>query len=121
MKRSLFAWSTFFMACFAMSGYALAQSEQAEDVEYAEEGVLEEIVVTGSRLRRDSFNIPTPLVTLDNEAIQDTGLGSLAEVLIDELPAVFEGASNTNSQSLVNATGITTMNLRNQGMTGPWC
>jgi outer membrane receptor protein involved in Fe transport len=35
--------------------------------------------------------------------------------LIDELPAVFEGASNTNSQSLVNATGITTMSLRNQG------
>jgi outer membrane receptor protein involved in Fe transport len=52
---------------------------------------------------------------MDTEAIQDTGLGSLAEVLIDELPAVFEGASNTNSQSLVNATGITTMSLRNQG------
>jgi outer membrane receptor protein involved in Fe transport len=31
------------------------------------------------------------------------------------MPAVFEGASNTNSQSLVNATGITTMSLRNQG------
>jgi outer membrane receptor protein involved in Fe transport len=89
--------------------------EATDDAGEEAEGVLEEIIVTGSRLRRDSFTVPTPLVILDNEAIQDTGLGSLAEVLIDELPAVFEGASNTNSQSLVNATGITTMSLRNQG------
>ena len=97
----------------ALAGPVLAQTEAEDDADAASE--VAEIVVTGSRLRRDSFNVSTPLAIMDAEAIQDTGLGSLAEVLIDEMPAVFEGASNTNSQSLVNATGITTMSLRNQG------
>jgi len=97
----------------ALAGPVLAQTEAEDDADAASE--LEEIIVTGSRLRRDSFNVSTPLVVLDVEAIQDTGLGSLAEVLIDEMPAVYEGASNTNGQSYVNATGLTTMSLRNQG------
>jgi outer membrane receptor protein involved in Fe transport len=97
----------------AMSGAVQAQSETDDGL--AEDAEVEEIIVTGSRLKRDSFNVSTPLVVLDTEAIQDTGLNSLAEVLIDQMPAVFEGATNTNSQSYVNATGITTMSLRNQG------
>ena len=114
MKSVLFAYLAAAAAtALAMSGSVLAQTN-AEDTT-ADVSEIEEIVVTGSRLRRDSFNVSTPLVVMDAEAIQDTGLSSLAEVLIDEMPAVFEGASNTNSQSLVNATGITTMNLRNQG------
>ena len=95
-------------------GPVLAQSP-ADAVEANEEGVLEEVVVTGSRLRRDSYTVSTPLVMMESQAIQDTGIGSLTEILVDEVPAIFEGTNNTNSQSLVNATGITTMNLRNQG------
>jgi len=91
-----------------------ANGQDAIDDEGAE-ATLEEIVVTGSRLRRDSFNVSTPLTVMTAEAIQDTGLNSLAEVMIDEMPAVFEGASNLNGQSYVNATGLTTMSLRNQG------
>ena len=98
---------------FMLSGAVMAQQD-ANDVS-AEDTEVEEIIVTGSRLRRDSFNVSTPLVVMDVEAIQDTGLGSLAEVLVDEMPAVFEAASNTNGQSYVNATGLTTMSLRNQG------
>ena len=102
--------------CFGLSGPVLAQTDQAADATtLEEEDVLEEVVVTGSRLRRDSFNVSTPLVTMDDVAIKDTGLGSLAEVLVAEIPAVFMGTTNTNSQSLVNATGLTTVNLRNQG------
>jgi outer membrane receptor protein involved in Fe transport len=93
-----------------MTGPAFAQAEADDDDE-----VIEEIMVTGSRIARDSFNVSTPLNVMDTAAIQDTGLGSLAEVLIDEMPAVFEAASNTNGQSYVNATGLTTMSLRNQG------
>src|SRR5210317_1764593 len=96
------------------TGPVLAQSP-ADAVEADEELVLEEVVVTGSRLRRDSYTVSTPLVMMESQAIQDTGIGSLTEILVDEVPAIFEGTNNTNSQSLVNATGITTMNLRNQG------
>ena len=104
------------LAALFSSGQVLAQDENAQDTAIEDDDeVIEQIVVTGSRLKRDSFNVSTPLALMDREAIQDTGLGSLAEVLIDEMPAIYEGASNTNSQSLVNATGITTMNLRNLG------
>lgn len=75
----------------------------------------EKIVVTGSRLRRDSFTVATPLATMNQEAIDDTGLGSLSEILIDELPQIAEGSSNTNSQSNITATGLSTIDLRNLG------
>lgn len=75
----------------------------------------EKITVTGSRLRRDSFSVATPLTMMDNEAIEDAGLGSLSEILIDELPQISESSSNSNSQSSVTATGLSTVNLRNLG------
>ena len=75
---------------------SFAQDEPGDAAEEAE-AVLEEVLVTGSRLRRDSFNVSTPLVSIDNEAIVDTGLGSLAEIMIDEIPSLYESTSNTNS------------------------
>ena len=105
----------FYSVCMALTGPVIAQDGVPETEIIEEEGALEEIIVTGSRLRRSSYNVSTPLVMMETEAIQDTGLSSLAEILVSEIPAVFEGTNNTNSQSLVNATGLTTMNLRNQG------
>ena len=40
-----------------------------------------DIVVTGSRIRRDPLNDPSPVVRLDNESIAQTGLSSVADVL----------------------------------------
>ncbi|TQV65745.1 TonB-dependent receptor [Exilibacterium tricleocarpae] len=91
----------------------LQVNAQAQTDTAAEE--LDEILVTGSRLRRDSFNTVTPLVTMDAEEIQDSGLGSLAEILVDQLPAIAEVSSNTNTQSSVQNTGLSTINLRNLG------
>ena len=101
-------------ASLSLAVPVLAQTD-VEEAAAAEDEAIEEILVTGSRIARDSFNVSTPLNVMDTEAIQDTGLGSLAEVLVDEMPSVFEATGNTNSQSLVNATGLTTMSLRNQG------
>ena len=99
----------------ALMGPVLAQTDDATDTEFEEEGVLEEVIVTGSRLRRDSFNVSTPLVTMDNDAIRDSGLGSLSEILVDEIPQLFESSSNTNTQSSVSQTGLSTINLRQLG------
>ena len=76
---------------------------------------VEKITVTGSRLRRDSFSVATPLATMDREAIEDTGIGSLSDILIDELPQISEGSSNSNSQSSVQNTGLSTIDLRELG------
>lgn len=75
----------------------------------------EKITVTGSRLRRDSFSVATPLATMNREAIEDTGIGSLSDILIDELPQISEGSSNSNSQSSVQNTGLSTIDLRELG------
>ena len=90
-----------------------AQNAPAEETKKAEAD--EKIVVTGSRLRRDSFTVATPLATMDRDAIQDAGVGSLAEILIDELPQLAEGFSNSNSQSSVSGTGLSTADMRNLG------
>jgi iron complex outermembrane receptor protein len=105
----------------ALLGTSLALStplfaqQQAMSKTDPETQQVEKIQVTGSRLRRDSFTMATPLVTLDKESIQDTGLGSLAEILVEQIPSISESSSNTNSQSSVSTTGLSTINLRNLG------
>ena len=89
----------------------VAVAEKAE----AKKEVPEKIIVTGSRLRRDSFSVATPLVTMGRAEIDDTGLGSLSEILVDNIPSISEGSSNSNSQGSVQNTGLSTVQLRNLG------
>jgi len=99
-----------------ITGPLLAQTDaEATDIEQDSEMILEEVIVTGSRLRRDGFDVSTPLVVMGNQQIEDSGLGSIAEILIDQIPQVFESTSNTNSQSQVSGTGLSTLNLRQLG------
>ncbi len=89
----------------------VAKAELAEK----ESNVDEKITVTGSRLRRDSFSVATPLVTMDREAISDTGLGELADILTENIPSISFSQSNTTSQSSVSTTGVQTIQLRDLG------
>lgn len=91
-----------------------AATEQSTE-QTTELGIQEKITVTGSRLRRDSFSITTPLAVLGRDSIEDSGLSSLAEILIEELPQISEGSSNSNSQSSVQNTGLSTIDLRELG------
>jgi len=90
-----------------------AQTVPTEEINTA--GADEKITVTGSRLRRDSFTVATPLVTMDKEAIGDTGLGEMGQILVENMPALSYGTSNATSQSSVSSTGLTTVELRNLG------
>ena len=93
----------------------IAKPTTSQTEEQSQVKVDEKITVTGSRLRRDSFSVATPLATMDREAIEDTGIGSLSDILIDELPQISEGSSNSNSQSSVQNTGLSTIDLRELG------
>ncbi len=75
----------------------------------------ETVVVTGTRIKRESLSTPTPLIKVSRETIVDSGLGSLSEILTDQVPAISESLSNQNSQSQVSNTGISTINLRRLG------
>lgn len=89
--------------------------DQAESQEVVQEENIEKITVTGSRLRRDSFSVATPLALMERDAIEDTGLSSLSEILVQELPQISEGSSNSNTQSSVQNTGLSTIDLRELG------
>jgi len=104
----------FFLSLFVASGVSAQESADAADAADAADSI-EELIVTGSRIPRDSFNLSTPLISVGSEAITDAGLGSLAEILIDEIPSLYESTSNTNSQSQIGNTGVTSMNLRRLG------
>lgn len=104
-------------ACYLAGPHALAQQTEptTPDSTAPETDETERIQITGSRLRRDSFNMATPLVTIDRQSISDSGLGSLSEILIDQTPSISESSSNTNTQSSVQNTGLSTINLRDLG------
>lgn len=83
------------------SAGAQAAPEQAPADVAAETGT--DIVVTGSRIRRDPLDNPSPVVTVDEAAIAKTGLSSIADVL-QRIPAS-SGGLNTkfnNSGNLGN-------------------
>lgn len=75
----------------------------------------EKITVTGTRIKRDSFSVATPISIIGKSEIEDAGIGALSEILIDEMTQVVEGVSNTNSQSSITTTGLSTIDLRQLG------
>ncbi|MBT2189172.1 TonB-dependent receptor domain-containing protein [Sphingobium nicotianae] len=67
----------------------------------AEEGTM--IIVTGSRIRRDPVDADQPVVTVDSQAIAQTGLSSIADVL-QRLPSS-SGGLNTKVNNAGNIGG----------------
>jgi len=107
--------STVFAATSDQKKLAITDKKKPDSTVSPSKKDIEKITVTGSRIKRDSFSGATPLVTIGLEGIQDTGLSSLSEILIDNMPSVSRGSSNTNSQSSVQNTGLSTISLRDIG------
>ncbi|MGD8326052.1 MAG: TonB-dependent receptor [Sphingomonadales bacterium] len=78
-----------------VSAFAQEQDVQDQDV-----GVVEEILVTGSRIRRDPLSSPAPVTALDRDDIQSTGLSSIGD-LLQRLPQA-GSALNTKFNSSGN-------------------
>lgn len=83
-------------------------------VAVAEEAI-EEVVVTGSYLKRSSENTPSPLSVVSAADIEDLGAQGMAEV-INTLP--WQSGSETRSATFNGGAGLgqMTVNLRNLGM-----
>ncbi len=73
---------------------ATIQKAAAQQVPAVDEGAVEEVVVTGSRIRRDPLNERAPLTVLDGDALERTGLTNLGDAL-QNLPVA---GSAPNSQ-----------------------
>ena len=110
MKRSLLGVSIRALAIAAWAVPAAAFAQAAPENTPAQQAAQEDdlgsdgdIVVTGSRIRRDPLDNPSPVVTVDEAAIAKTGLSSIADVL-QRIPAS-SGGLNTkfnNSGNLGN-------------------
>jgi outer membrane receptor protein involved in Fe transport len=83
----------------------LAQTAQAEE--------LEQIVVTGSRIRRVDEATASPVFTLDREVISQTGVNTMGE-LLQQIPAVSGAATNPQVNN-GGGTGASTIELRGLG------
>lgn len=76
----------------------------------------EDIVVTGSRIRRSGYDTPTPVTAISTEELQATAPANLAD-FVNQLPSVAGSITPANSnRSLASgAAGLNTVNLRGLG------
>jgi outer membrane receptor protein involved in Fe transport len=75
---------------------------------------LEEIVVTGSRIRRDPTNAPTPLIQVDREQILSTGQTTVIDYLAT-IPALSNSQVPSDTTGSLNSGGLSLPNLRSLG------
>ncbi len=79
-------------------------------------GVIEEIIVTGSYIRRASqFDSPSPLTSIGFEQIEDLGVNEISDVI--ERMTINTGSQNNPDAFTQNlSTGTTNINLRGLGV-----
>ena len=94
------------------SGTATAQTA-APAAEAAQE--VQEIIVTGSRIARDDFTSPSPLVTMGKEEITQAGTVTI-ESALNQLPQFVQGQTQSTVGAVALA-GRASLNLRGLGET----
>ena len=101
----------------SLSAFAptLALAQTAPAAQSAEATAVEEVVVTGSRIRRDPTNSPTPLIQVSRDAVVNTGMATVIDVLAD-IPAL-SGSTvpEDTTGSNLNDGGLSLLNLRDLG------
>jgi iron complex outermembrane receptor protein len=105
----------FVSASLAFSPLALAQ-DGSDDAAAEEEEATEEIVVTGSRLKRDTYSSISPLQIITGQVSREVGLIDAADILQESTAASGQQIDLTfQGFVLDNGPGATTINLRGLG------
>ncbi|MBJ7408915.1 MAG: TonB-dependent receptor [Phenylobacterium sp.] len=93
---------------------AMPTIAQAQD---AGEGVdVGEIVVTGSRIRRDTFSAPQPLAVVSAEAIRESGQTSIGDILLDQ-PSINPNQNAQTTSGTLFLAGQARADIRGLGAT----
>ena len=90
-----------------MAVYATNSAAQDTDDEQG----IEEIVVTGSHIKRDNFNYSTPITVLDAGVIEATGSTNLGD-LLQTVPQTISTFNNANTAFSTTFSGINLTDLR---------
>jgi iron complex outermembrane recepter protein len=102
--REFSSWKNVGVATAALAAALAAMPAQAQsEPETGQQTATEDIVVTGSRIRRNPLDQDKPVVTVDETAIARTGLSSIADVL-QRLPSA-GGGLNTKVNNAGNIGG----------------
>ena len=86
-----------------------AWAEAAEDEEAQP---IEEVVVTGSRIKRSDFTSASPITVVTGQSILESGFSNIAEALRNEAAA---GTAGFNQQSVLSGGGASSIDLRGLG------
>ncbi len=119
LKRKYLFGTTILAGVMAVTAPAFAQDQlpgvnvQGQSDRQATE--IDEVVVTGSRIRRDPTNAPTPLIQVSREALLSTGQSTVVDYLAT-IPALSNSLvpSDTTGSNL-NDGGLSFANLRSLG------
>ncbi|WP_304191113.1 TonB-dependent siderophore receptor [Phenylobacterium aquaticum] len=111
-----YALATASLAALLASTHAATAAEAADATAGKGEAVVEEVLVTGSRVVRDGYDAPTPVNVLGTEEIKAAAPANIAD-FVNTLPSVAGSTTASNSSgSLSNgAAGISALNLRSLG------
>ncbi len=113
INRKLLLGSTAFATAFALASPGLAQD--APPASEQDATTVEEIVITGSLIRRDPVNAPTPLIQVSRDEVLETGQTTMIDYLAT-IPALMNSRVPTdNTGSVLNALGLEFANLRSLG------
>ncbi|QKX16814.1 TonB-dependent receptor domain-containing protein [Microbulbifer sp. YPW1] len=94
---------------------AFAQEDtKAVDASKIDDGAIEQVTVTGSRIARPNSMSPTPVTTLTAEDISLSGETNLGDFL-NELPALRSTFSGQNSGRFIGTVGLNLLDLRGLG------
>lgn len=93
---------------------AVVQTADADDQESVAADTVDEVVVTGSRIRRDPTNAPAPLIQIGREEILQSGEPNIVDFLAD-IPALSGSTVPEDTTGNLNTGGLSLLNLRNLG------
>lgn len=105
-----------FFAVGLAASPAMAQEADEDDQEEQAEEQEDTIVVTGSRIRRDSFTSTAPLQVIDSEEIRDSGLIDTAQILQQTTVAQGVQLDSTITSSFVTDGGPGANNVSLRGL-----
>lgn len=113
-SSTAFAAMAIAMPAMAQTAAPATQEASAQPASTADEG---QILVTGSRIRRDGFQNPTPLTVLTQQDIQNTSPTNNIADFVNQMPQLAGSTKPANSRlNLSNGSaGINALNMRNLG------
>ncbi|MEM1435684.1 MAG: TonB-dependent receptor [Pseudomonadota bacterium] len=90
----------------------LPQVVLAAEGDDEDELLVEEVVVTGSRVRRSDFSSTSPITVITGQALLESGFSDISEAIRRQ---VSSGTGGFNQSSILSGGGATSVDLRNIG------